>query len=206
MTAADRRPLLIDDLTPREGIRMPLPSTTALIVIDVQQGFDHPGWGRRNNPEAEANIARLLAGWRSTSRPIFHIQHLSVEPASPLQPGLPGVEFKEMAKPLWHEPVIAKRVNSAFIGTDLEARLKQRGIGTVVVCGLTTNHCVETTTRMAGNLGFATFLAADGCATFDRTGPDGVLYPAEQIHAVSLANLHGEFAQVRSTAELLAEL
>jgi nicotinamidase-related amidase len=185
---------------------MPLPRSTALIVIDVQEGFDHPKWGPRNNPGAEANIARLLAAWRESDRPIFHIQHLSTTPGSPLQPGLPGVEIKESAKPLWHEPVITKRVNSAFIGTDLEARLRQRGIQTVVICGLTTNHCVETTTRMAGNLGFVTHLAGDACATFDRMGPDGVTYTAEQIHAISLANLHNEFATVRATDQILSDL
>jgi nicotinamidase-related amidase len=185
---------------------MSLPRTAALIVIDVQDGLDHPKWGRRNNPDAEANIARLLAGWRESDRPIFHIQHLSTEEGSPLQPGSPGVEIKERVKPLWHEPVITKRVNSAFIGTDLEARLRQRGILTLVICGLTTNHCVETTTRMAGNLGFVTHLAGDACATFDRVGPDGVTYPAEQIHAVSLANIHGEFATVRTTDDILGDL
>lgn len=185
---------------------MPLPHTTALIVIDVQVGFDDPKWGARNNPDAEPNVARLLTAWRESERPIFHVQHLSTEEGSPLQPGLPGVEIKEIAKPLWHEPVITKRVNSAFIGTDLEARLKQRGIGTVVICGLTTNHCVETTTRMAGNLGFVTYLAGDACATFDRVGPDGVHYPAAHIHALSLANIHGEFATVRSTSEMLEDL
>lgn len=182
-----------------------LPTTAALVVIDVQQGFDDPRWGRRNNPDAEANVARLLAAWRETTRPIFHIQHLSAQPDSPLQPGQPGAEIKAEARPLWHEPVITKRVNSAFIGTDLEARLRQRGINTVVVCGLTTNHCVETTTRMAGNLGFAAYLASDACAAFDRVGPDGITYPAEQIHAVTLANLHGEFATVRTTDELLSD-
>lgn len=185
---------------------MSFPQTAALIVIDVQVGFDDPSWGARNNPGAEENIARLLKAWRATDRPVFHIQHLSVEPGSPLQPGLPGAEIKEIAAPLWHEPVITKRVNSAFIGTDLESRLRQRGIQTIVICGLTTNHCVETTTRMAGNLGFGTYLAGDAAATFDRTGPDGVTYPADQVHAMSLANVHGEFATVMSTDDILAKL
>ena len=185
---------------------MQLPHATALIVIDVQQGFDHPKWGRRNNPGAEENVARLLAAWRESERQIYHIQHLSTAEDSPLQPGLPDVEIKEIAKPLWHEPVVTKRVNSAFIGTDLEARIRQRMIKTLVICGLTTNHCVETTTRMAGNLGFETYLAGDACATFDRVGQDGITYPAEQIHAVSLANVHGEFATVQTTDEIIVGL
>lgn len=185
---------------------MSLPRATALIVIDVQDGFDSPKWGRRNNPDAEANIARLIAAWRESDRPIFHIQHLSIEEGSPLGIGTAGAEIKAIAKPLWHEPVITKRVNSAFIGTDLEARLRQRHLTTAVICGLTTNHCVETTTRMSGNLGFATYLAGDACATFDRVGPDGITYPAEQIHAVSLASLHGEFATVTTTDDLIAQV
>ena len=185
---------------------MPLPHATALIVIDVQQGFDHPKLGRRNNPDAESNVARLLAAWRESDRQIYHIQHLSTDDESPFQPGLPGVDHKEIAKPLWHEPIITKRVNSAFIGTDLETRIRQRMIKTLVICGLTTNHCVESTTRMAGNLGFETHLAGDACAAFDRVGPDGVTYPAEQLHAVSLANLHGEFATVQTTDDIIAAL
>ena len=185
---------------------MPLPHATALIVIDVQQGYDHPKMGRRNNQDAETNVARLLTAWRESERQIYHTQHLSTDEGSPFKPGLTGVEHKEIAKPLWHEPVISKRVNSAFIGTDLEARIRQRMIKTLVICGLTTNHCVESTTRMAGNLGFETYLAGDACATFDRIGPDGVTYPAEQIHAVSLASLHSEFATVQTTDEILADL
>ena len=176
----------------------------ALIVIDVQKGFDDPYWGPRNNPGAEANIARLLAAWRASGRPVFHVQHMSVEPGSTLRPGQKGNDFKAEAKPLPGEPVVQKTVNSAFIGTDLEARLRQGGISTVVMAGITTNHCVSTTTRMAGNLGFKTFLVSDASATFDRKGPDGTLYPAALMHAVGLAEVHGEFATVLTTDAVLA--
>lgn len=186
-----------------EGDTVVLPQDTALIVIDVQRGFDDPRWGRRNNPDAEENIARLLAAWRRTGRPIVHIQHHSRSPQSPLRPGQPGNDIKDVARPLPGEPVIPKRVNSAFIGTDLERRLRAAGIGTVVIAGLTTDHCVATTTRMAGNLDFETYLVADATATFDRVGPDGVRYAAEQVHAVSLASMHEEFATVIDTAALL---
>lgn len=176
---------------------------TALIVIDVQDGLDDPVWGRRNNPDAESNMARLLADWRAKGRPIFHVQHMSQRSTSPLRPNQPGNAIKRIVAPQGDEPVIQKTVNSAFIGTDLTERLWEAGIQSVVIVGLTTNHCVETSARMAGNLGFTTFVVDDATATFDRTGYDGVQYPAETVHAVSLASLHGEFATVVKTDQLL---
>lgn len=176
---------------------------TALIIIDVQRGFDEPGLGRRNNPEAEANIAKLLSAWRNASRPIYHVQHLSREPNSPLRPDQPGVEIKPEVAPAAGEPLIQKHVNSAFIGTDLEQQLRDAGIDSVVIVGLTTNHCVSTTARMAGNLGFTTYVVDDATATFDRVGHDGVEYSADQVHRLSLANLHGEFATIVHTSELI---
>jgi nicotinamidase-related amidase len=183
-----------------------LPSNVALVIIDVQKGFDDPGWGRRNNLNAETNITRLLHIWRQTGRPIFHIQHLSQSPLSPLRAGSPGWEFKDSVRPYGSEPVIQKKVNSAFIGTGLEERLRQEGITTVVIVGLTTNHCVETTTRMAGNLGFDTNLVSDATATFDRQGPDGVLHTAEEIQAITLTNLHQEFATIVTTDDVARNL
>ena len=176
---------------------------TALIIIDVQNGFDDPSWGRRNNPGAEAAISRLLETWRRERRPIFHVQHLSRNPASPLRPGQKGVEIKESVKPLAGETVITKNVNSAFIGTDLEDRLRRGGIKSLVLTGLCTDHCVSTTTRMAANLGFKAIVPSDACATFDRTGYDGKVYPAEEIHRTALASLHGEFATVVESGSLL---
>jgi nicotinamidase-related amidase len=176
----------------------------ALLIIDVQQGFDDPFWGRRNNLDAEANIARILAAWRARGWPVIHVQHHSRHPDSPLAPrNAWGSALKPEVQPRPGEPVITKHVNSAFIGTSLESLLRDRGVTTLVITGLTTNHCVETTTRMAGNLGFNTYLVGDGTATFDRVGPDGVRYRAEDIQAVSLASLHGEFAQVITTEEAL---
>jgi len=174
-----------------------------LLVIDVQKGFDDPFWGRRSNPQMEARIAELLHAWRVTHRPIIHAKHMSKNPISPLRPGQPGNDFKTEAAPLPRELVIEKSVNSCFIGTSLEADLRRSGYDTLVIVGLTTNHCVSTTTRMAGNLGFSTWLVSDATATFDRVGPDGVLYPAEQIQAIALSDLHGEFATVVDTKGVL---
>lgn len=180
-----------------------IPDKSALILVDVQKGFDLPIRGRRNNPQAEANMVRLLSSWRRSSRPIFHIQHLSLESGSPLEMGTEGSAIKPEVRPLGDEPILQKHVNSAFIGTNLEVRLLSQGISAVVIVGLTTNHCVETTTRMAGNLGFQTYLVSDATATFDRAGPDGIMHRAEDIHAMSLLNLHQEFATIVTTDEVL---
>ncbi len=180
-----------------------LTENAALLIIDVQKGFDDPSWGPRNNPQAEENIAKLLELWRHTNRPVFHIQHLSRGPKSTLRPNQTGCEFKDLVKPLPNEPVIQKQVNSAFIGTNLKALLDQKELKALVVVGLTTNHCVSTTIRMAGNFGYETYVVADATAAFDRVGHDGKLFKAEDIHAVSLANLHQEFATVLNTAALL---
>ncbi len=181
----------------------PISEQTALVLIDVQEGLDEPRLGRRNNPDAERNMARLLAHWRASGRPIYHVQHMSTEPNSPLRPELPGNAIKAIVAPQGDEPIIQKTVNSAFIGTDLEQRLRARGIQSVVIVGLTTNHCVSTSARMAHNLGFTTYLVEDATATFERSGVDGTHYPAEVVHAVELATLHGEFATVVSTGALL---
>ena len=183
---------------------MPTLANAALIVIDVQQGFLDPRWGRRNNPQAERHIAALLAAWRKAGRPLFHVQHGSRSADGAFFPGTPGHAFKPEATPLAGEMIVPKDVNSAFIGTDLEARLRAAGIATVVLCGLTTDHCVSTTARMAGNFGFHTFLVEDACATHERTGPDGTWFSAEQMHATAVASLHGEFACVTTTADILA--
>jgi nicotinamidase-related amidase len=176
----------------------------ALLVIDVQKGIDDPSWGRRNNPEAEANIARLLDAWRAGAKPIFHIKHNSTEPDSAYRPGQPGNDFKPEARPLPGEIVVEKTTNSAFIGTDLERRLRGNGIDTLVVTGVITNNSVEATVRMAGNLGFNTYLVSDATSTADKQGLDGRIWPAADVHALSLANMHGEYATVISTDEALA--
>jgi nicotinamidase-related amidase len=184
----------------------PLPQDAALIVIDFQKAIDHPSWGRRNNLDAERNVAALLHAWRDSQRPVYHIRHDSTEPASHYRPGQPGNEFKPEAQPLPGEAVIAKRTNSAFIGTNLEARLRAARQSLLVIAGVLTNNCVEATVRMAGNLGFETFLVEDGCFTFARKDWTGKLRPAAEVHAMSLANLDGEYCVVTRTADVLRAL
>jgi nicotinamidase-related amidase len=176
----------------------------ALIIIDVQEGLDDPVWGVRNNPGAEENMGRLLEVWRRTGRPIFHIQHDSRNPHSPLRPELPGNAIKAVVSPREGEPLLRKTVNSAFIGTNLEGRLRDAAVDTVVIVGLTANHCVETSTRMAGNLGFETYFVSDATAAFGLTGPDGTWHSADEVLSMTLGNLHGEFATVVTTDDVLS--
>lgn len=181
-----------------------LPANATLLVIDVQQAFLDPSWGARNNSQAEDNIARLLAAWRRAGRPIRHVHHASRSPTGLFHPGTPGHPPQAVALPAPGEPIHVKDVNSAFIGTTLEADLRADGIETLVLVGLTTNHCVSTTARMAGNLGFTTFVVADATAAFARPALDGTMRAAADVHAAALSDLHEEFASVVDTDQLLA--
>ncbi len=185
---------------------MHINSSSVLLVIDVQKGLDDPSFGHRNNPDAEENIARLLAHWRRRRWPIVHIRHDSTQANSPLRPELPGNDYKDQARPVAGEKQFHKRVNSAFIGTELENYLRQNGHASLVVVGLTTDHCVSTTVRMAANLGFQVRLVSNATATFERTGHDGVHYDAAQMHSINLASLNGEFCTVYALDELLDEV
>lgn len=181
----------------------------ALIVIDVQKGIDDPKWkahGERNNRDAERNISRLLQAWRSRRLPVFHVRHDSRQPDSPYRPGQPGHEFKLEAMPQAGETVIGKQTNSAFIGTDLEAKLRAAGHSGLMICGVITNNSVEATVRMAGNLGFDTYLVEDACFTFAKLDWQGRLHSAEAVHAMSLANLDEEYCTVLKTEEVLRRL
>ncbi len=177
----------------------------ALILVDIQKGFENEAYwgGNRNNRDAEKKCAQLLSVWRKLQLPVFHIMHGSRNPNSPLHPSQPGFELHDSIVPIPNEPVIVKDVNSAFIGTGLEEELKQKRVDTLVIAGLTTNHCISTTTRMAGNLDFKTYLVGDATATFDRKGPTGEIFEAELVHQTALASLHEEFATVINTHSLL---
>ncbi|AYN03197.1 cysteine hydrolase family protein [Flavobacterium sp. 140616W15] len=173
----------------------------ALILIDIQKGFDNIEYwgGERNNLNAEQNAGELLEIWRSNKLPIFHIQHCSSNPNSLLHETNHGNAFKDIVKPNPGETVIQKNVNSAFIGTDLKEQLDEAKIDTLVIVGLTTDHCVSTTTRMAGNFGYNTFLISDATATFNKKGLNGQEFSADTIHETALASLNEEFAQVVTT-------
>ncbi|MHC8321956.1 cysteine hydrolase family protein [Pseudomonas sp. GB2N2] len=182
---------------------MDLRNNAALIIIDQQKGILEPRCGRRNNPQAEARILDLLGHWRLTGRPVIHIQHLSRSPDSVFWPAQSGVEFQERFQPLAGEQLIQKQVPDAFCATGLEAKLREAEIEQLVIVGVATNNSVESTARTAGNLGFEAWVVEDACFTFDKADYFGNAHSAEEVHAMSLGNLHGEYATVVNSAQIL---
>jgi len=181
-------------------------SLRALLIIDMQRGMADARAGRRNNSQAEDNIALLLDAWRLAGRPVVHVRHLSRSPTSAFWPGQIGAEFQPRFEPLATEHVMEKNVTDAFVGSGLERWLHVRGIRELVIVGVSTNYSVEATARSAGNLGFTTSVVSDATFTFDMQDISGALRPAEDVHVMSLSNLRGEYATVLNTAELLAQL
>ncbi|KIF57909.1 isochorismatase [Pseudomonas fluorescens] len=182
---------------------MQLQSNTALIMIDQQKGILHPRLGRRNNPQAEERMLALLAHWRRSGRPVVHVQHLSRSPDSVFWPEQSGVEFQPRFAPQEGEWLIQKQVPDAFCASGLEAQLREAGIGQLIIVGVATNNSVESTARTAGNLGFDTWVAEDACFTFDKADYFGTPRTAEEVHGMSLGNLHREYATVVSVALIL---
>ncbi|WMW79276.1 cysteine hydrolase family protein [Undibacterium cyanobacteriorum] len=179
---------------------------TALLLIDVQMAFDDPYWGARNNPAAEGNIALLLKAWRQANLPVIHVRHCSVEEQSPLREDRPGNAYKPEATPLDGEIEFRKSVNSAFIGTQLHEYLQRHEIHQIVIVGISTDHCVSTTTRMGANLGYQVHLVADACFSFERVGWNGQIIDAEQVHQINLASLNREFCTLHSTSNVIENL
>jgi nicotinamidase-related amidase len=175
-----------------------------LLIIDMQVGMTWARSGVRNNPQAEANIARLLHAWRAASETIVHVRHISRTPGSPFWPGQPGVEFQPTLAPRDGEHVVEKNVPDAFTHSGLERWLHARGHRALVIAGVSTNNSVEATARSAGNLGFATHVVADACFAFELTDLRGVHHAAEEVHQMALANLHGEYADVIDTEAALS--
>ena len=182
---------------------MDLPQNSALLVVDVQKGFDDAKWGKRNNPAMEGNVARLIAHWRQRDMPVVFVRHDSVEADSPLRPEQPGNALKDVVS---GEPslLVTKSVNAAFFGEpDLHAWLQDHGVAAVVITGIQTNWCCETTARVAGNLGYDTYFVLDATHTFDMDGFDGTPVTADELARITATNLHGEFATVINTDDLL---
>ena len=178
-------------------------SRHALVVVDAQQAFDDPWWGNRNNLACDENIAALVQHWHTRGRPVVHVRHDSTDPQSPLHPTAPGNALKGY---LSAEPalLVAKSVNSSFHGSpDLHTWLVDQELAGIVVCGITTNHCCETTARVGANVGFDVLFVLDATATFDRQGPDGSWMTADELARATATSLHGEFATVVATSDLV---
>ena len=178
----------------------------ALIIIDMQRGMASPSAGQRNNLQAEENISRLLAAWRKIGASVVHVRHISKTPGSPFWPGQVGAEFQAQFAQIKGEHVVEKNVPDAFVNSGLERWLHARDIHNVVITGVSTNNSVESTARTSGNLGFNTLVVSDATFAFDKTDYAGVLRTADEVHAMSLANLRGEYATIATTIEVLSAL
>jgi nicotinamidase-related amidase len=179
----------------------------ALVVVDAQAGFDDPWWGERNNPGCDDNIAALADAFAAAGQPLVYVRHASTEPDSPLHPEHPGHAFKPYLARNAPDLLVTKTVNSSFHGSpDLDTWLTGEGIERLVVCGITTNHCCETTARVGGNLGYDVWFALDATHTFDRVGPDGTTMTADELARATATNLHDEFATVVTTDQVLDAL
>ena len=195
----------VDDRSSTATESLSLPPDAALVLIDLQTGFDEPRWGERNNPDAESRAGELLAAWREADAPICHVRHDSTESDSPLRSDEPGFSWKPETAPTDGEATFVKSVNAAFLDSGVTDWLDERGIETVVLAGLTTDHCVSTSARLAENFGYAVFVAADATATFDRRLGDE-RFDAETIHRTALAQLDGEFATIAPTGTLIGAI
>jgi nicotinamidase-related amidase len=184
---------------------MTFDARTALVPIDMQRGFDLDP-AHFNNPAIEDHGRQLLSAWRAAGLPLIHVRHDSVKPGSPFAPGQPGNALRPGFQPEGEEPLVTKSVNAAFIGTDLDLRLRRLGVEQVVLFGLVTDMCVSTTARVAANLGYRVVVVGDACACFALPDADGTVIPAEQIHRAHLATLRAEFAEVVDTRDVLARL
>jgi nicotinamidase-related amidase len=169
----------------------------------MQRGMQSRSLPARNNTDAEQVIAQLLNAWRENGQVVVHVRHISREPGSVFWPGQAGVEFQENLAPLATEHVVEKNVPDAFVNTGLERWLHARGITSLAIVGVSTNNSVEATARSAGNLGFSTFVAADATFAFEKRDYSGVMRSASDVHAMSLANLAGEYATILHSSELL---
>lgn len=182
-----------------------LRADAVLVVVDVQRGFDNGGhWGRRDNPDCERNIAALLAAWHDSGRPVVLVRHDSVEANSPLRPDRPGNAFKDVVAGTPHELLVTKSVHSSFLGTpDLHGWLSNRRTRQIVICGIQTNVCCETTARMGCDLGYEVLFVLDATHTFDSTGPAGTTLAAEELARATSVSLQDEFAQVVLTSQVV---
>jgi nicotinamidase-related amidase len=182
-------------------------ATSALVVVDVQEGFDDPAWGTRNNPGFEDNLRRLLEAWSHAGLPLVYVRHDSSEPDSPLHPERRGNDLQMVLAAASPDLLVTKQVNSSFHGSpDLHGWLRGNRLTGIVVTGITTNHCCETTARVGGNLGYDVRFVLDATYTFDRTGPDGSTLTADELARATATNLHGEFATVVATDDVVTLL
>ncbi len=176
---------------------------SVLVLIDIQKAFAVPQWGKRNNPDAEKVAGRMMEEFRKHGRRVIHVRHESLNPDSLFRQGKSTFEFRDECIPGSGEIIITKHVNSAFIGTNLESKLREMNDPVVYFAGLVTDHCVSTTARMAGNLGFKIYVIEDACATFERKDHSGEVLSADIVHRANLASIDNEFGTVVNSSDII---
>ncbi|MDQ8044398.1 MAG: cysteine hydrolase family protein [Solirubrobacteraceae bacterium] len=176
----------------------------ALVLIDIQNDYFPGGAFPLVEPDEAARVAsQILEAFRDSGEPIFHIQHVATEPdATFFKPGTPGVEIHPAVAPEGSEPVIRKASPNAFLGTSLQADLEAAGTKDLVVLGMMTSTCVDSTVRAASDLGYSVTVAADACAAPDLSF-DGVDVPGAAVHAAFIAALRDSFAKIAMSHELI---
>ena len=177
-----------------------------LVIIDLQVAIDHPDWGERNNLNVEADLAHLLSVWRENGWPVIHVKHNSSSETSHYRTGQSGNNFKPDVMPIDGETIITKTVHSAFVDPALQNLLSELETKTLIIAGVKTNNSIETTVRHGANLGFYIHLLADGCFTHAQTDWNGKRWNADDIHAMTLSNLDGEYCRVTTIATLLRNI
>lgn len=176
---------------------------TALILIDIQNDYFDGGLMPLDGMDAAAaNAARLLAGARTRQESLFHIRHIAASAEAPFfRPGTTGSEIHQTVRPATGETVIEKTRPNSFVGTGLEAALRETGINRVTLCGAMSQMCVDATARAAADLGFSVTIIADACAAASVSF-GGVSVPSEHVHAAIMAPLAASYGKVVTMADI----
>jgi nicotinamidase-related amidase len=180
-------------------------SPVPLIILDVQDAIDQPCWDGKSNPGYLAVIQRLLKHWRSNGWPVIHIKHDEQTPTSSYYLNGAWNGIKNEVAPIAGETVVIKQQNCAFIGTELDAVLKALQVKRLVLTGVVIHNSMDATVRAGKALGYAFVLPSDATTAVPVVGPHGKTWDATTVHELTLAILGGEYAEVMSSVDLIAQ-
>jgi nicotinamidase-related amidase len=185
----------------------PIPiERSALLVVDVQDSFQAtPRWERRSNPRFEENVDRLVQAYRAAGLPVIFVLHTDPDPG--FETTSPFFKLMDFLQPEPGDPVIVKTTRNAFTSTNLQELLRARGVERLVVTGIQTEQCCETTTRLAADLGYDVDFVTEATRTFPITDPEtGEVLSTDEIVRRTEFVLRGRFARIATVEGLAAEL